>query len=50
MIRLKSKPATPEEIIYGYIIRELLGDVDKIKSLENSINALDAEYIPKDED
>ena len=50
MIRLKSKPATPEEIIYGYIIRELLGDVDKIKSLESSINELDAEYIPEDED
>ena len=50
MIRLKSKPATPEVVIYGYIINELLGDVDKIKSLESSINALDAEYIPEDED
>ena len=40
---MKGLAKTPEEIIYGYIICESLGDIEKRKSLENSLSELDSE-------
>lgn len=40
---MKGIVTTPECVIYGYIICESLGDIEKIKSLENSISALDSD-------